>query len=64
MADHSQWQYFYDFQQGMPANCSKDVALAVNHIDTVLKFGDADEIFDLKSIFGLQQLTHNGDFTS
>ena len=56
------WGYFLPVQEGMPKNCSKDVSLVIDHMDTVLTTGTAEEIHDLKAMFGLQNVTHNDDF--
>ncbi|TVY71366.1 putative extracellular serine carboxypeptidase [Lachnellula suecica] len=58
------WQYFYPIQQGMPQNCSSDVTLVIDHIDSVLTNGTGDEICALKKSFGLDALEHNDDFAS
>ena len=33
------WQYFAQVQDGMPTNCSKDVSLVIDHMDSVLATG-------------------------
>ena len=45
----------------MPKNCSKDVTLVINHVDDVLKKGTATEKLALKSMFGLEDVEHDGD---
>ena len=60
----SKWQYFYPIQQGMAKNCSTDVSLVIDHIDSVLTTGTADEIHALKDMFGLAGLEHNDDFAA
>ena len=57
-----QWQYFAPVQEGMAKNCSADVSLVVDHVDSVLTNGTAAEILALKKMFGLQDLEHNDDF--
>lgn len=57
-----QWQYFYPIQQGMPQNCSTDISLVIDYIDSVFSNGTADEIASLKGMFGLSGLEHNDDF--
>lgn len=56
------WGYFLPVQEGMPKNCSKDVNLVIEHMDNVINTGTADEINDLKAMFGLESLEHNDDF--
>ncbi|GAB1739785.1 hypothetical protein NU219Hw_g4722t1 [Hortaea werneckii] len=56
------WAYFLPVQQGMPQNCSADVSLVIDHMDDVLTNGSENEIHDLKTMFGLQNVTHNDDF--
>ena len=46
----------------MAKNCSTDVSLVINHVDSVLSNGTAAEIHALKEMFGLQDLEHNDDF--
>lgn len=46
----------------MPTNCSKDVTLVIDYMDGVLANGTAQEIYNLKAMFGLQNVTHNDDF--
>ncbi|KAH0359037.1 serine carboxypeptidase, partial [Aureobasidium melanogenum] len=58
------WQYFVPIQQGMPKNCSSDISLVIDHIDSVLLNGTASEIHSLKKSFGLEDLDHNDDFAS
>jgi hypothetical protein len=58
------WQYFYPIQQGMAQNCSTDVTLVIEHIDSVLTTGTADEIYALKDMFGLASIEHNDDFAA
>ncbi|KAF2102204.1 serine carboxypeptidase [Rhizodiscina lignyota] len=56
------WGYFLPVQEGMPKNCSKDVNLVIEHMDNVLKTGTAEEIHNLKAMFGLESVEHNDDF--
>jgi len=48
----------------MPQNCSTDVSLVVDHIDSVLNTGTAAEKLALKKMFGLEVLEHDSDFAS
>jgi c-di-GMP-related signal transduction protein len=48
----------------MPKNCSSDVSLVIEHIDSVLLNGTDSEIFSLKQSFGLEDLEHNDDFAA
>lgn len=56
------WQYFYPIQQGMPANCSKDVSLVIDYVDSVLTTGTDANKTALKSKFGLETVEHDDDF--
>lgn len=58
------WEYFLPVQEGMPVNCSKDVSLVIDHIDSVFLNGTAEEQYKLKAMFGLEKLKHPGDFAS
>lgn len=58
------WQYFYPVQQGMPQNCSTDVSLVVDHIDSVYANGTIEEQQSLKAMFGLEDLEHYDDFAA
>lgn len=46
----------------MPTNCSKDVTLVIDHIDSVLTTGTAEEKLALKTKFGLEGVEHDDDF--
>jgi hypothetical protein len=48
----------------MAKNCSSDVSLVIDHIDSVLLNGTDSEIFSLKKSFGLEDLEHNDDFAA
>jgi hypothetical protein len=63
-SDSQQWQYFYPVQQGMPKNCSKDVSLVVDYVDTILTTGSEADKLALKTKFGLQGVVHDDDFAS
>jgi hypothetical protein len=56
--------YFRPIIEGMPKNCSSDVSLVIEHIDSVLLNGTDSEIFSLKQSFGLEDLEHNDDFAA
>ena len=56
------WGYFLPVQQGMPQNCSSDVSLVIDYMDNILMTGTEEEVLDLKTLFGLQNVTHNDDF--
>ena len=58
------WEYFVPVQEGMPMNCSKDVNLVIEHMDNVLTTGTEEEIYQLKSKFGLEDIVHSNDFMS
>lgn len=48
----------------MAQNCSTDVSLVIEHIDSALSTGTADDIASLKGMFGLAGLEHNDDFAA
>lgn len=54
--------YFIPIQAGMAQNCSSDVSLVIDHLDSVLNSGDEAAILALKTSFGLEGLVHNSDF--
>jgi hypothetical protein len=45
----------------MPKNCSKDVSLVVDYMDDVFMHGTEAEKVKLKTMFGLEYLTHYDD---
>lgn len=45
----------------MPANCSKDVQTVIEHIDSVFLNGSQEEVNELKSNFGLGEMSHLDD---
>jgi hypothetical protein len=45
----------------MPQNCSADVEAVISHIDQVFTSGSTSQINQIKSNFGLQDLTHLDD---
>ncbi|KAH8118760.1 serine carboxypeptidase S28-domain-containing protein [Phellopilus nigrolimitatus] len=55
------WQYFDVIRQFMPQNCSADVQAVIEHVDTTFTSGSTAEIDDLKSNFGLLNMTHLDD---
>ncbi|KAG8942753.1 hypothetical protein FRC04_003523 [Tulasnella sp. 424] len=55
------WQYFEPIEEGMPKNCSKDMAAAIKTIDQILLQGSDEEKLTLKKSFGLENL-EDGDF--
>ncbi|GAB1199680.1 hypothetical protein APSETT444_009037 [Aspergillus pseudonomiae] len=58
------WQYFDPIRHGMAPNCSRDVSLVANHIDSVGKNGSAAAQSALKELFGLGALEHYDDFAA
>lgn len=50
------WRYWSPVQKGMPANCSKDVSLVIDHMDQVWANGTTEEIENLKSMFKMHGL--------
>lgn len=51
-----QWQYFVPIQEGMPKNCSKDLARLVEHVDRVLASGYEKTKQQLKDKFQVGSL--------
>lgn len=45
----------------MPKNCSADVQAVIAHIDAVFTTGPQSQIDQIKSTFGLSELTHLDD---
>jgi len=43
-------------------NCSTDVSLVIDHVDSVLNSGNETAILELKTMFGLQGIEHSVDF--
>lgn len=62
-AIHDYWQYFMPIQEGMPKNCSQDMAHIIEHVDDVLTGDDEDAAQKLKDSFGLGDLEHD-DFAA
>ncbi|KAE8443392.1 hypothetical protein EG329_001951 [Mollisiaceae sp. DMI_Dod_QoI] len=56
------WGYFYPIQQGMPANCSKDISTVISYVDQVLANGTSSDKYALKVKFGLETVEHASDF--
>ncbi|RFU34920.1 hypothetical protein B7463_g1407, partial [Scytalidium lignicola] len=61
-AVHDFWQYFAPIQENMPQNCSNDMQAIIEYADQILTNGTEEEVYDLKALFGLQDLQHNDDF--
>ncbi|KAG9018024.1 hypothetical protein FRB90_012583 [Tulasnella sp. 427] len=60
-ADGDFWEYWEPVEEGMPKNCSTDMAAAMAYMDNVLTTGTTDEVTALKTQFGLESL-QNDDF--
>lgn len=56
------WEYFSPVQLGMPKNCSTDVALVIDHVDSTLANGTSEEKQALKDMFGLSGIEYDDDF--
>ncbi|KAJ6781767.1 hypothetical protein PWT90_08825 [Aphanocladium album] len=50
------WQYYVPIEAAMPRNCSKDLKLAINHVDEILSSGNQTRRNKLKAKFGLPGL--------
>jgi hypothetical protein len=46
----------------MPVNCSKDLTLVIDYIDSIFMSGTPAEQYALKAKFGLEDVEHNDDF--
>ncbi|KAK4160176.1 serine carboxypeptidase S28-domain-containing protein [Cladorrhinum sp. PSN259] len=57
------WQYFVPVQEVTPKNCSADVEAVVNFVDLTLTLGTSKAKKELKTKFGLEELT-DLDFAS
>lgn len=55
------WGYFEPIRQFMPQNCSADVEAVIGHIDQVFTSGNQAQITQIKTLFGLQNMTHLDD---
>jgi hypothetical protein len=56
------YPYFDAVERAIPRNCSSDLKAVVSYIDAVFEAGDASDIEDLKTMFGLESLDHADDF--
>ncbi|KAK3326755.1 serine carboxypeptidase S28 [Apodospora peruviana] len=61
-AVYDYWSYFLPIQRGMPANCSADISLIVDYVDSVLDKKNETETAKLKDMFGLGEVVHDDDF--
>jgi hypothetical protein len=48
----------------MATNCSSDITRVIDYMDSVLEFGTPSQVNELKTMFGMQDVEHNADFTS
>lgn len=56
------WQYFVPVSQGLPQNCTADIRLVIEHVDSILINGTDAEVQALKDKFGLGTIEHSADF--
>lgn len=56
------WEYWVPVQQGLPQNCSQDLQRIVAHVDDTIATENQSAITELKDLFGLAAVEHNGDF--
>ncbi|KAI6245863.1 putative extracellular serine carboxypeptidase [Erysiphe necator] len=56
------WQYFAPVQEGMPKNCSVDIARVIDYLDGIMMNGTDSEKFAIKQKFGLESVEHDDDF--
>lgn len=54
--EYRQREYWEPVEQGMPWNCSSDLAAAVAYIDDILENGKSRQVGRIKSMFGLESL--------
>lgn len=55
------WGYFEPIRQNMAKNCSADVEAVIAHVDKVFTGNNQTAINEIKSLFGLESLTHLDD---
>ncbi|KIO21847.1 hypothetical protein M407DRAFT_123211 [Tulasnella calospora MUT 4182] len=60
-ADGDFWEYWEPIEEGMPQNCSADMAAAVSYMDNIMATGTPDEVTALKTKFGMESVA-NDDF--
>ncbi len=56
------WSYFLTETENMPQNCSSDISLVIDYLDTIGKNGSAQAQHEAKELFMLEGLTHYDDF--
>jgi hypothetical protein len=56
------WTYFLPETQNMPQNCSTDIDLVVEHLDSIGMHGSVNEQTAAKEQFGLGGVAHYDDF--
>ncbi|KIO21853.1 hypothetical protein M407DRAFT_28564 [Tulasnella calospora MUT 4182] len=60
-ADGDFWEYWEPIEEGMPQNCSADLAAAMDYMDNIMATGTPDQVIALKTQFGMEAL-ENDDF--
>ncbi|KAG8950857.1 hypothetical protein FRC04_007089 [Tulasnella sp. 424] len=60
-ADGDFWEYWEPIEEGMPQNCSSDLAAAVAYMDNIMSTGTQEDALALKTKFGMQEVA-NDDF--
>ncbi|KAG8910863.1 hypothetical protein FRC01_006083, partial [Tulasnella sp. 417] len=60
-ADGDFWEYWEPIEEGMPQNCSADLAAAISYMDNIMATGTPEEVSAMKAKFGLESLA-NDDF--
>ncbi|KAG8905343.1 hypothetical protein FRC01_008391 [Tulasnella sp. 417] len=60
-ADGDFWEYWEPIEEGMPQNCSADLAAAMSYMDNIMETGTPDQVTALKAQFGMESLD-NDDF--
>jgi hypothetical protein len=57
------WTYYVPVEAALPRNCSADIKLVINFIDSVLASNNKTEVQALKKMFGIPNL-NNADFAA
>jgi hypothetical protein len=56
------WSYFLTEAENMPQNCSTDISLVVEYLDSIGETGTLREQTAIKELFGLGGVDHYDDF--
>lgn len=61
-AIYDYWQYYEPVRQYAPSDCVATQAKLINFMDNILQKNDSKEVQQLKSAFGLENMTYSDDF--